>query len=316
MRKNTRPNRIVPSRLVDLVTNPQVVSANPGDPNSGVTVVAKPGTEYNGEVVLIKPDAAFSFEMTAMTSQLMSHAKWMKKQLKDGVTSGTSQYKPALGKKVEEAIVTHHPHAQGFKPCLLRGHSLNMKNEIFGFQHWAVGDTHLFVGPSAYGIGEARLLLGGAIIVAGVLISELPGEDLRQKIQGALTSGGSETFINLVRTPGKGFLCVHDEPHSVLCIPNAYLVATTPVPDPNDPTNGACGVRWGLMPNLPGFLSQAKENLDGMATTYTALAQNADFTSFKDYVTEGLADQPAAPAPAPVPDALPAPEAEAAVSAC
>ncbi|CAK0901626.1 unnamed protein product, partial [Prorocentrum cordatum] len=45
----------------------EVVSANPGDPNSGVTVVAKPGTEYNGEVVLIKPDAAFSFEMTAMT---------------------------------------------------------------------------------------------------------------------------------------------------------------------------------------------------------------------------------------------------------
>ncbi|CAK0899489.1 unnamed protein product [Prorocentrum cordatum] len=259
---------------------PAATSGLAADPQSGAASVEKPGDDYNGNVVLIKADDAFEASLSPTHSQMGARDKLMLKRLKDGVTSGASHYKPALAKKVEESICAHHPKVQQFRPRPLRGGAASLKNEIFGFQHWSINESQLFLGPSSFGVGECRMLCEGALIVAGVLTSELPGNSLREKIQTALAPAGSETFVNLVKDPAKGFLCVMDDPLCVLCAPNKYIVATAPCFDPNDPTMGARGIRWGLMPNTPECINQTKANLEGLCETYAALADNHDFAAF------------------------------------
>ena len=99
-----------------------------------------------------------------------------------------------------------------------------LNDMIFGIQTWAQADNHANVGCLPFGVADVRLLLAGSYIVVGVPLDECPGNNLQEKICGALTAEGSVAFMEAAAN--HGFAVTVDEPGMLVCLPPHHVVAT------------------------------------------------------------------------------------------
>eukprot|EP00974_Lingulodinium_polyedra_P031972 3078631-Lingulodinium_polyedra.AAC.1 len=58
-----------------------------------------------------------------------------------------------------------------------------LRDEIVEPQHWGLSESHMFVGTPAFGLPEFRLLLEGSYTCAGVKMSALEGDTMKEKIE-------------------------------------------------------------------------------------------------------------------------------------
>jgi hypothetical protein len=105
-------------------------------------------------------------------------------------------YRPQVHKQIVAVMRKHVPTLQSF--VALPSEQEALKEEIFAAQHWASLEEHVCVGPSPFGIGEARYLAGGSCIVAGVLMDKLPGKNLTEKNERLMTDAGLKIFLEKV----------------------------------------------------------------------------------------------------------------------
>ena len=105
-------------------------------------------------------------------------------------------YRPLVHKQITTNLRKHLPNMQSFVALPTEQEAL--KEDIFSPQHWANAEHHMCMGPSPYGIGEARYLAGGSYIIAGVLMEKLPGKTLLDKSDRLMTDAGLKVFLEKV----------------------------------------------------------------------------------------------------------------------
>jgi hypothetical protein len=125
-----------------------------------------------------------------------SHAKWLWKQVgKEGAaTAAMSVYRPQVAKKVAGLVKS----ACGPLVCRvpLPAEYESLHEEIFSPQCWVVSERHMHISPTPYGVGEVRYLLEGTYKLAGVLLSKMPGQTLKEKFDKVSgTAAGMESFL-------------------------------------------------------------------------------------------------------------------------
>jgi hypothetical protein len=110
-----------------------------------------------------------------------------------GSTTLMACYRPQVHKLIVSNMRRYAPNLQSF--VALSSQQEALKEEVFSPQHWANTENHMCVGPSPYGIGEARCFAGGSYIVAGVLMERLPGKTLADKKERLMTYAGLKIFL-------------------------------------------------------------------------------------------------------------------------
>ena len=214
-------------------------------------------------------------------------------------------YRPLVHKQITTNLRKYLPNMQSFVALPTEQEAL--KEDIFSPQHWANAEHHMCMGPSPYGIGEARYLAGGSYIIAGVLMEKLPGKTLLDKSDRLMTDAGLKVFlekvtrskyvmldlgmlilflaakpvslvtiiINLgglqwqVNTKGEGFWLQHEAAGSCLLIPPGYMVAVSGNYAKDE--DGSNGLRWGLLDvESSTQLGMCEKVVEGIIEAYPA----------------------------------------------
>ena len=120
------------------------------------------------------------------------HQKWLKRQLKDANTSCTTAYRPQVQKSVNTFMKKHF--GRLFTRMAVPSEFETLRDDIFNPQGWAIAENHAHMSPPPFGVGEARLLLEGSYVVAGIRKEAFP-------LAGA-TAPTYKSVIEMLQKPG------------------------------------------------------------------------------------------------------------------
>ena len=217
-------------------------------------------------------------------SGVAAHAKWIRQELakseNQALGGALSVYRPTVFKAATKVL------QKGCKGSFVSDMPFGpshtaLKDDLFGVQHWLMDNTHTNVGATAFGIGEVRYLINGSYMLAGVLLSELPGNSLQEKIERTLSAEGLTEFMAACKNVESGFFMVHDAANTCVRIPPGYLVTTSSMHAAfGSDTSGANGIRWGWIDytDLMGAEQKVetfkfcKKQVEDMIQTYPELA--------------------------------------------
>ena len=151
----------------------------------------------------------------------------------------------------------------------------------FDPQHFGATSRHKYVGMTPYGLCEARYLMKGGYIAAGVPRAKVPGATLQSQIEHIFTADGSKEFVKEA-SEGDGFFCQHDEDGTVLTLPQGYIIAVAGWAQPEaDKEAGPFGIRWSFVqPSSLEQLQLAAKTTEDMVSAYPEL-DDAGYTKFK-----------------------------------
>ena len=121
----------------------------------------------------------------------------------------------------------------------------------FDPQHFGAISRQKYVGMTPYGLCEARYLMKGGYVAAGVPRAKVPGATLQSQIEHIFTADGSKEFVKEA-SEGDGFFCQHDEDGTVLTLPQGHIIAVAGWAQPEaDKEAGSFGIRWSFFFSLP-----------------------------------------------------------------
>ena len=243
--------------------------------------------------LLVLPDES----VTAFIKQpgLAQTAKWLRKQVtneidpseaENKVTTAMASYRPALAKAINKLAADQ---CKGFYTRLqLPSEYESLRDEVFGAQHWILTEPHVQTGFLPHAVSEVRLLLGGSYYVAGVKVEHMPGDTLKAKLEGLMTSAGQTAFANKAIDPAMGYCAVHDESGTCMVIPAGYITLVSGSHSNDEKADGAHGIRWGLLDASSQSACKAcLAGVNDILATYPQLASNG-YESWKECLTKYL----------------------------
>ena len=89
--------------------------------------------------------------------------------------------KPAIQKQVV-TVLKQQSQACLSSPPMTKDQTI-LQAEVFSPQAWVQSESHCFIGGTPFGIAEARWLMEGSYIIAGVKLEEVPGAHLNNKTE-------------------------------------------------------------------------------------------------------------------------------------
>lgn len=181
-------------------------------------------------------------------SGISGHAKWLRKQIGKDESSPTcamAAYRPQIA-KVVYSYVRKHLEPLLSKVALPSEHEA-LRDEIFNPQAWSICEEHTQINVLPYGCTEVRYLCQGSYMVAGVQLSALSGDSMKDKLDKLQSDSGMKNLLQKAKEPEAGFWVVHDEPNTALIIPAGYLVIVTGNYNKAKEEDGANGMRWSFL---------------------------------------------------------------------
>ena len=196
-------------------------------------------------------------------------------------------FRPIVSKQVLQMIDSHLP--KTLTSVALPPRYSQLKDDVFAPQGWALGEFHLNVGVTPFGLPECRLLTNGSYICCGVAIDAISsGATLKEKIEYVLSDKGSIKFLELAAMPRKGFWIVHDAAFSVFKIPAGHIVLSCGMHSKEADGKGADGLRWSFYNHSADEVKKAEARMTDIMKTYPDLS-GPDYTLWMDCLSKYLA---------------------------
>lgn len=162
---------------------------------------------------------------------------------------------------------------------------------IFGLQTWACTPSYSYYGASPFVVGEARLVLSGAMVIGGARIADTPGETYSEKVDFVSKASGQD-LDKWVQS--KGWAC-RASAGEVVLVPAGHITVMLPTECKSE------GLRW-------GFFRQADEpevlrTVAGLMDTYPAL-RTTSYKMWLNFLSQRVSSEAGNPRAA----ATPSPE--------
>ena len=206
-----------------------------------VTTVTTDGV-MRPKTVTITVLPAEVFQKLERVTGVLAHIRWTSKQLKGETKNAISSFKAGIRNTFSDVLKLTIPDFVCNLP-LPSEHS-QIGQVIFAPQTFALTEHFSNVGVTPYCTNEHRILYEGGYMMAGVQLSDIPGDTLTQKIEN-VCGVGLGNFMSQVQVKQNGaFFVVHDEIGSVLTIPAGFLTITCGKWEQGE---GASGVRFSFL---------------------------------------------------------------------
>lgn len=194
----------------------------------------------------------------------------MRHASRQDMTSGMAAYRPTTLQSLMAVLKDHLP-AFLAHPVLPKGCE-SVSQEVFEAQHWALQNNHSQVGITPFGLPEARLLVSGSYVCAGVKFEAFePQMPVSKKLEHILTTAGLRSFVAKCQSQGSGFWIVHDSPGSVVVLPAGHVLVMCGMFSADQAAN-TNGVRWSMIDTLSAQACRtAKLRTEQAVETYPEL---------------------------------------------
>ena len=195
-------------------------------------------------------------------------AKWLLGQVeKDATLSfALAAMKPKTFKAITEAFK-----ATGFADFMKMPPAPSDGNAVleaaFQPQLFVGEEKHCHAGVTPHGVGEVRYVVSGNIVVAGMPLDSMPGNNLQEKIETVFTESGCRAFLRRCSNAvdKEGWLTALSQERSCIVIPPGQFVVTTGLRFPEAQAaqgTSFSGVRWGYLQADKNDVEQALKSVD------------------------------------------------------